>query len=392
MGPLPADEGLEIGGVAARTPAYPPGCRSRYAQAVVGRAEELRSEGGGADRTTENGAFALWADDLLYGITADKDLPQTSDSSVLDLGSSAGAVALVSAANSLGPVQETTRLPSADEFRKRWRNQRPVLVSRGLACPAGWGTFAQGWADTVSSDMLRDAMSPEVLVACFEAPTDGRTFLKLGGFCSERALPWRDAVATALDEEPKHEHPDNPGLQSLNITANKQSRRTYTRANLSNLARRDQVALGALEEAVGGAVFKPELCGVWVSSPGCITPLHFDLCHGWLCQTRGRKRVLLAEPASTRSLYLRHASDANPLSSQVDVFRWLSGEPAQRCSFPKVAAVDWHEVILHPGQALYIPPLWWHAVETLDETSVSVLLPFDPLPGEIHHPCGALST
>ena len=34
------------------------------------------------------------------------------------------------------------------------------------------------------------------------------------------------------------------------------------------------------------AVVKHALCGVWVSNAGCITPLHFDLCHGMLCQVR----------------------------------------------------------------------------------------------------------
>ena len=35
------------------------------------------------------------------------------------------------------------------------------------------------------------------------------------------------------------------------------------------------------------------------------------------------------------------------------------------------------EQVLCPGDAVYIPPGWWHHVETLDEGSVSVLLPFD---------------
>ena len=30
--------------------------------------------------------------------------------------------------------------------------------------------------------------------------------------------------------------------------------------------------------------FKLKNCGVWVSSAGCVTPLHYDLCHGYLCQ------------------------------------------------------------------------------------------------------------
>eukprot|EP00192_Tetraselmis_astigmatica_P013517 CAMPEP_0117695792 /NCGR_PEP_ID=MMETSP0804-20121206/28332_1 /TAXON_ID=1074897 /ORGANISM="Tetraselmis astigmatica, Strain CCMP880" /LENGTH=334 /DNA_ID=CAMNT_0005509895 /DNA_START=234 /DNA_END=1239 /DNA_ORIENTATION=- len=165
----------------------------------------------------------------------------------------------------------------------------------------------------------------------------------------------------------------------------------YTRANLSDLA---PVVAGLLNlgpiETMMGLKLQPRLCGLWVSSPGCVTPLHFDTCHGLLCQVRGQKRVWLADPTATRSLYINPAGHANPQSSRLNLLRWMQGDEAQLKAFPKAANVDWHEVILCPGQALYIPPLWWHHVETLADASVSVLLPFDPEPGELQHPCGSL--
>ena len=42
---------------------------------------------------------------------------------------------------------------------------------------------------------------------------------------------------------------------------------------------------------------------MWVSNHGCVTPTHFDLCHGLLTQLEGAKRALLVAPEHARSLY-----------------------------------------------------------------------------------------
>jgi hypothetical protein len=58
------------------------------------------------------------------------------------------------------------------------------------------------------------------------------------------------------------------------------------------------------------------------------------------------------------------------------------------------------EVVLDPGDTLYIPPFWWHHVVTLEadddeaslsekqkEIAVSILLASDPAADESVHPC-----
>lgn len=201
-----------------------------------------------------------------------------------------------------------------------------------------------------------------------------------------------------------------------------------------------------LRAARGGpprAPFSAATSGVWVSSAGCVTPLHFDLCHGLLTQIHGRKRVLLVAPEHSRSLYRRGgnrrrakwspgrevgpdaatgnaAEDVNINTSPVNLPRWLfestERADAHRASFPNVKNVvgEVYEVILEPGDTLYTPPFWWHHVTTLgaggvlgddevlgsgketdgaggpkrkDRSSVSLLLAFDPTPEESVHPC-----
>ena len=41
-------------------------------------------------------------------------------------------------------------------------------------------------------------------------------------------------------------------------------------------------------DGAAATVIKRANCGVWLSTRGNITPLHFDLCHGFLVQVRRR--------------------------------------------------------------------------------------------------------
>jgi hypothetical protein len=86
------------------------------------------------------------------------------------------------------------------------------------------------------------------------------------------------------------------------------SDRLYARAPLEG-GLRAEVSLEGLEALVGGAAgahrFKAEKCGVWLGSAGCVTPLHFDLCHGFLAGILGTKLFTYLAPEDFRSLYPR---------------------------------------------------------------------------------------
>jgi hypothetical protein len=40
----------------------------------------------------------------------------------------------------------------------------------------------------------------------------------------------------------------------------------------------------SIVDNISNSHFALKNCGVWISSAGCVTPLHYDLCHGFLCQ------------------------------------------------------------------------------------------------------------
>ena len=89
-----------------------------------------------------------------------------------------------------------------------------------------------------------------------------------------------------------------------------------------------------------------------------MTPLHHDLTNNLMAQVMGRKLVRLVSPQYTDSIdYLRHVfSD----------IKWLTEEIAAK------RGIVFHDVILWPGDALFLPCGWWHCCRAL-ETSATVL-------------------
>ena len=167
----------------------------------------------------------------------------------------------------------------------------------------------------------------------------------------------------------------------------------YARAPLHG-ALRAEVALEGLEALVGGAPgahrFREQNCGAWLGSAGCVTPLHYDLCHGFLVGVRGVKEVTYFAPGDYGALYAR---PEQPELSTVDLEAWRQGDAtaagrAERVRHPRFAEATAWRATLRPGDVLYTPPFWWHHVRTHDDgPALSVLVPFDPEADEAPHPC-----
>ncbi|XP_058065749.1 bifunctional peptidase and arginyl-hydroxylase JMJD5 [Anopheles bellator] len=96
----------------------------------------------------------------------------------------------------------------------------------------------------------------------------------------------------------------------------------------------------------------------WLGPRGTVSPLHTDPCHNLLCQVFGSKLVILARPEDTANLYPHDHFILNN-TSRVDA-RHLDYE-----RFPLLKEVRFYRLTLHRGEALYIPPKWWHYVESL---------------------------
>jgi hypothetical protein len=98
---------------------------------------------------------------------------------------------------------------------------------------------------------------------------------------------------------------------------------------------------------------------------GSTTPLHYDIdmAHVLHAVIRGRRRVRLFPPEASTALY-RHPCTVR---SYVDL------DAPDLGRFPALAHATGFEVVLEPGQALYMPPGWWHEFHYL-EAGVGVSL------------------
>ena len=176
---------------------------------------------------------------------------------------------------SLLPVSRCPHLTAA-EFSGKYRNKQPVVVPQ----------LAHAWlAKTCWQDASYLASRLDALIPVLTS-RDGHRFLKQDCDLSEQHFA---AVVGRLfsEEVPRP--------------------RAYARAPLAGgLVEDVQLSeLAAIFLGDAHASFKLDNCGVWLGSAGCVTPLHYDLCHGLLVQVRGVKRFTYFNPDQSRNLYPR---------------------------------------------------------------------------------------
>jgi hypothetical protein len=103
----------------------------------------------------------------------------------------------------------------------------------------------------------------------------------------------------------------------------------------------------------------------WIGARGTVSGLHRDVGDNVLAQIRGRKLVHLVAPADDELCYVSRKYDFLTECSEVDLDHWDAAR------HPRFADADVGELVLEPGDVLFIPTGWWHHTRALD-TSISV--------------------
>jgi hypothetical protein len=101
---------------------------------------------------------------------------------------------------------------------------------------------------------------------------------------------------------------------------------------------------------------------LWIGSGGQVVNLHFDPTHNLIAMLAGEKRVTLIPPHNMADMYpapldcrLGDAIGSRIKLLEFDAHRFP-------CAVRQLAQAQVAE--LQPGEILYIPPMWWHHVES----------------------------
>ncbi len=97
---------------------------------------------------------------------------------------------------------------------------------------------------------------------------------------------------------------------------------------------------------------------MWIGPAGTVTSLHHDLTNNFIAQIVGRKRVRLAPAAEVGKLY----NHRHVFSEIAD----LEDPAVDLAQHPRLAALRFYDVLLEPGEILFMPLGWWHQVKSLD--------------------------
>ena len=126
---------------------------------------------------------------------------------------------------------------------------------------------------------------------------------------------------------------------------------------------------------------------IWIGNASRVAP-HYDEADNIACVVSGRRRFILFPPEQVANLYV------GPLD------RTVAGQPISMVDldnpdferFPKFREALKHVLVadLEPGDAIYIPALWWHAVQATGELNVLVNYWWNEAPPDAGSPIHAL--
>jgi hypothetical protein len=118
------------------------------------------------------------------------------------------------------------------------------------------------------------------------------------------------------------------------------------------------------------------------------TPAHFDESHNIACVVCGSRRFTLFAPDQVRNLYVGPL-DFAPTGAAISMAR-LDRPDDPRFPRLKLALAQAQVAELRPGDAIYIPPLWWHHVASLERLNALVNYWWKPQPAHGYAPDTAL--
>jgi len=226
---------------------------------------------------------------------------------------------------------------------------QPVVL-RGLV--AHWPLVrAAQQSDAAALDYLRRFDNQATVGAWMGPPEiEGRFFYNdaFDGFNYQAGFTQLADVMARLQA-----HRDDPRPPALYVGS------TTLDACLPGLRAENDLALGA----------RDPLVSIWLGNRACVAA-HYDVPDNIACVAAGRRRFTLFPPEQLANLYIGPL-DFNPAGQAISLVDFAKPDLER---FPRFSEAMRHAQVaeLGPGDAIFIPSMWWHHVQALEPVNVLV--------------------
>lgn len=227
------------------------------------------------------------------------------------------------------------------------RDAREPFVLRGLVSHWPLVRAAQQSARAARAYLVDRARPVPFAVSIADPGSDGRLF-----YDAAMAMNFRTArgkledIFAGFDDNEDRADPPVIYLASIDVPA-----------HFEGVDTENRVDLGA----------RDALASLWIGSPTRIAA-HNDFPDNLACCVAGRRRFTLFPPDQFRNLYLGPI-DNTPAGRAISMVDFASPDPDTHPRFTDALA---HARVaeLEPGDALFIPSMWWHHVEALSPFNI----------------------
>ncbi|KAK1420529.1 hypothetical protein QVD17_22202 [Tagetes erecta] len=277
-------------------------------------------------------------------------------------------------------VEESTRIikldtiPSPEEFTSQIEPKNVPAVFHG--CINNWKAFSNWNPSTGGLDYLEElagSSTVEVMLSK-SAPVfygDIRNhervqlpFAAFIGYCKDFSL--QNKVEDTIYSSEEKRLTESSGTEQDSLLVGDAPCQIYlAQVPIMNIEKEERVQLGGLIEDIQTPLFLKTKTlasiNLWMNNAQSRSSTHYDPHHNLLCVVSGSKQVDLWPPSSSPFLYPMHLYGEASNHSAVPIDKLdLSVHP--RAKHSKKYS---QRVILHAGDALFIPEGWFHQSETM---------------------------
>jgi hypothetical protein len=242
------------------------------------------------------------------------------------------------------------------------------LVLRGLV--ASWPVTRAGLeSGEAASDYLRSFYRDATVGALLGAPDIGGRFFYNEDLSGFNFRPARMKLDVVLDEIARHRHEARPPAIYVGSTTVDTCLPGFRAENDLDMGDRNP------------------LVSVWIGNRSRIAA-HHDLPDNLACVVAGHRRFTLFPPTELANLYVGPL-DFTPAGQAISLVDFAQPDLEK---FPRFAeALKRAQVAeLGPGDAVFIPSMWWHHIEALDAFNVLVNYWWRQSPAYMDSPMNAL--